>query len=101
MASVEMTIHTFDHSYAGFPVPEVEFSSCRHFFLPARRPRTLFINGTGNRQLRTLCGKRQRELWQQAVAICGNEEAAIVDLHGHRSTRRISSGTFPISTSTR
>jgi hypothetical protein len=101
MSRIILTIHTFDRSYAGFSASEIQSSSCGHFFLPARRARTLFINEAGNRRLQTLRTELYRELWQHAAEICGGEEAAIVKLHSHRSTRTISSGTFPISTSTR
>lgn len=87
MGGVVMTIHTFDHSYAGFSASEIQSSSCHHFFLPARRSRTLFINEAGNRHLRAVNQKRYGERWQCSTEICGGEEAMVVDLQSHSSTR--------------
>lgn len=82
-----MTIHTFDHSYAGFSASEIQSSSWHLFFLPARRSRTLFINEAGNRHLRTVNQKRYGEMQQCSTEICGGEEAMVVDLQSHSSTR--------------
>lgn len=65
MSSIVMTIHTFDYSYAGLSVSEIQSSSCHHVFPPGRRSGNLFINETGIRCLRTDSGKRHREMWQQ------------------------------------
>jgi hypothetical protein len=69
MSSIVMTIHTFDHSYAGLSASEIQSSSCRHIFLSARRVGNMFINETGIRQLQTQkqnhSGKRYREMLQQ------------------------------------
>jgi hypothetical protein len=75
MSSIVMTIHTFDHSYAGLSASEVQSSSCRHIFPPGRRSGNLFINETGNRHIHSVSRNR------------GGGEAIVVDLHGHSSTR--------------
>jgi hypothetical protein len=82
-----MTIHTFDHSYAGLSASEIQSPSCHHVFLTGRRSGNLFINETGNRHLQTLSGKRYREMRQQAAENCRGGEAVVVDLHGHSSAR--------------
>ena len=87
MRSFVMTIHTFDHSYAGLSASETQSPSCRHVFPIERRAGNLFINETGNRQLRNLSGKRYRETWQQTAENRGGGEAIVVDLHGHSSAR--------------
>jgi hypothetical protein len=88
MRSIVMTIHTFDHSYAGLSASEVQSPSCHHILLPGRRSGGLFINETGNRHLRNFAsGKRYREMWQQTAETRGGGEAIVVDLHGHSSAR--------------
>jgi hypothetical protein len=79
MSSVVMTIHTFIDSYAGFSASDNQSCSCNHFLLHQRH--------AGNRILRSLNANRYRDLWQQAKEICGGEEALVVDLHSHSSTR--------------
>jgi hypothetical protein len=87
MRSIVMTIHTFDHSYAGFSASEIQSSSCHHIFSPGRRSGNLFINETESRHLRSFGGKRYREMWQQTAENRGKGEAIVVDLHGHSSAR--------------
>jgi hypothetical protein len=88
MRSVVMTIHTFDHSYAGLSASETQSSSCRHVFPSRRSSGNLFINETGNRQLRNfMSDNRYREMWQQTAENRGGAEAVVVDLHGHSSAR--------------
>jgi hypothetical protein len=88
MRSIVMTIHTFDHSYAGLSASEIQSSSCRHVFLSGRRAENMFINETGNRQLRNFInGKHYRETVKQTAENRGGAEAVVVDLHGHSSAR--------------
>jgi hypothetical protein len=87
MRSIVMTIHTFDHSYAGLSASEIQSSSCRHIFPSGRRSGNLFINETGNRRLRNFSGKRFREMWERTGENRGGSEAVVVDLHGHSSAR--------------
>jgi hypothetical protein len=68
MSSIVMTIHNFDHSYAGLSASEIQSSSCRHVFLLGRRVGNKFINETGDRHFQTHSGKRHREMWQQTFA---------------------------------
>jgi len=82
MSRIVMTIHTFNHTYAGFSASDNQGPFCRRSFLPAHRAGKLFINGAGNRQVQSLDVVRYRELWQQASEICG-EEATVADLYGH------------------
>ena len=82
-----MTIHTFDHSYAGLSASEIHSSSCRHVFPIGRGSGNLFINETGNRHLRNFSGKRYREMWRQAAENRSGGEAIVVDLHGHSAAR--------------
>ena len=88
MRSVVITIHTFDHSYAGLSASETQSPSCRHVFPIERRAGNLFINETGNRQLRNfITGKHYREISKQAADNRAGREVAVVDLHGHSSAR--------------
>src|ERR1700733_4091020 len=87
MRSIVMTIHTFDHSYAGLSASEIQSSSCRHVFPIGRGSGNLFINETGNRHLRNFSGKRYREMWRQAAENRSGGEAIVVDLHGHSAAR--------------
>jgi hypothetical protein len=82
-----MTIHTFNHSYAGFQASDCQSSSCNYYRLPARRAGKLFINGTGNRHFQSIDVKRCRAVLQQASEICGDQEAIVVDLRGHSFAR--------------
>jgi hypothetical protein len=82
-----MTIHTYNHSYAGFSASDYQSSSCNSFLLPARHAGKLIINGTGNRRLQSLNVRRYRDLWQQASEICVGGDATAVDLDGHGSAR--------------
>jgi hypothetical protein len=101
MSSIVMTIHTFDHSYAGFSASENQSSSCRHLFLPVRNAGRFFISEAGNRH-RIFNGKRYREVWQRAAEICGGETDIAADLHAHSSTRTFAhKGNNSKSTSTR
>jgi hypothetical protein len=87
MRSIVVTIHTFDHSYAGLSASEIQSPSCHHIFSPRRRSGNLFINETGNRHIRNSNGKRYRDIWQQTAENRGGGEAIVVDLHGHSSAR--------------
>jgi len=87
MSNVVMTIHTFDNSYAGFPASEIQTCSCHGIFRPGHSPARLLISEVGNRHLRGFSAKRHREMCEQAVEICGGQEAIVVDLRGHGSTR--------------
>lgn len=86
MSSIVMTIHSFDHSYAGFSASENQSSACRHLFLPVRNAGRFFISEAGSRQ-RTFNGKRYREVWQRAAEICGGETGIAADLQDHSSTQ--------------
>lgn len=81
-----MTIHTFDHSYAGLSASEVQSPSCHHIFRPGRGSGNLFINETGSRHLQSLSGKLYREMWRKTAENRGGE-AIVVDLHGDSSAR--------------
>jgi len=83
MSRIVMTIHTFNHTYAGFSAPDNQSPFCKRSFFPAHRAGKLLINGMGNRQLQSLDVMRYRDLWQQASEICGGEEPTVVDLYGH------------------
>jgi len=87
MRSVVITIHTFDHSYAGLSASETQSSSCHNIFPTRRSSGHLFINETGNRQLQILTSKRYHEMWQRMAENCGGGETIVVDLHGHSSAR--------------
>jgi hypothetical protein len=80
MSSVVITIHTFIDSCAGFPASDNQSCSCNPFFLLGRQTRT--------RNPRPLNAIHYRDLWQQATEICGGEEALVLDLQRHNSTRR-------------
>ncbi len=76
MRSIVMTIHTFDHSYAGLSASESQSPSCHQIFSPGRCSGNLVINETGNRHLQSLSRNR------------GGSEAIVVDMHGHSSARK-------------
>jgi hypothetical protein len=82
-----MTIHTFDHSYAGLSASETQSSSCHNISPPRRSSGHLFINETGNRHLKISTSKRYRESWQRTAENHGSGETIVVDLHGHSSAR--------------
>jgi hypothetical protein len=101
MSSIVMTIHTFDHLYAGFSASEIQSSSCHHRFLPVRGAGMFLISEAGNRHHQVSNGKRYREMWQRAAEICGGEAQIVVGLHDHSSTRTTvhkGSNTNPTST---
>ncbi len=102
MSSIVMTIHTFDHSYAGFSTSENESSACRHLFLPVRNAGKFFISEAGSRQHRNFFnGKRYREVWQRAAEICGGVDI-VADVQDYSSTRTFAhEGINTKSTSTR
>jgi hypothetical protein len=101
MSSIVMTIHTFDHSYAGFSASENQSSACRHIFLPARNAGRFFISEAGSRQHRTFNVERYREVWQHAAEICGGADI-VGDLQDHSSARTfVPKGSNSNSTSTR
>ena len=87
MRSIVMTIHTFNHSYAGLSASEIQPSSCHHIFQPGRRSGSLLINETGNRQSRNFSSKHRSEIWQQTSENRGGAEAIVVELHGDSSAR--------------
>jgi len=87
MSGIIMTIHTFNHSYAGFSASEIHRSCCGLCFLPARLPRRLFIDDAGSQHLRVGDQKRCGEMWRDSTEICGGEEPLVVDLRSHSSTR--------------
>ena len=96
MSSIVMTIHTFDHSYAGLSASEIQSSSCRHIFLSARRAGKFVHKRDGNPAASNFM-KQYRDMWQDAeiageiVAICRYSSARIF-AHGK---------SIPISISTR
>jgi hypothetical protein len=101
MSSVVMTIHTFDHSYAGFSATENQSSACSHLFLPVRNAGRFFISEAGSRQIRNFNGKSYREVWQRAAEISGGVDVA-ADVPDHSSTRTfVHKGSNTKSTSTR